>query len=64
MKFHTQAHFFSDSTIRPLGLGKNDIIQCDFTASPMPTWAKTLLVASETPCTNGVEIKAEYASGG
>ena len=33
-------------------------------ATPMPTWAKTLLIGSETPCTYGIEIKAEYESGG
>ena len=41
----------------------DDNIQCGFKATPMPTWAKTLLVGSETPCTYGIEIKAEYVSG-
>ena len=29
----------------------------------MPPRAKTLFRASETPCTYGIEMKAEYVSG-
>ena len=52
--------------MRSLGLRKtDDNIQCGFKATPMPTWAKTLLIAgSETPCIYEIEIKAEYVSGG